>query len=302
MRTRCTQSLLLAPLIFSTILCAQTAKKDAAKAAPKSEHPDLSGLWLQPYQPRDLKNPTGMGTASPENQRNREGQPVPEGQGFLDLTMEKPQMLPWAQKFYDAVLADGHDPYIQPEIPVEPRMNCIPAGIPSVFDGHNGFELIHLPDRVLMLFERGAQHRQIWMDGRKHPGEGAPLFFMGHSIGWWEGDTLVVDTVDINPLNWIDRLGHPQTDALHVVERYRRTKPNWLEIEFLFDDPKAYKKPWKGKKIFFLQSTKGGGAATRTRTSIEERFICENDFLEEYPKKVKELIGVTAELPPELDN
>ena len=66
------------------------------------------------------------------------------------------------------------------------------------------------------------------MDEQQHP-EGGPLTFTGHAIGKYEGDTLVVDTVDMNDLNWIDRLGHPHTDALHVEERIRRVKPDWLE-------------------------------------------------------------------------
>ena len=274
-------AMIAAAVAVSSDLFSQTSK--GPPPAP-SAHPDLSGVWAQGYQPRDLKNPKGPGTMTTPTVPGGKP-PVTGGYGFLDFSMEQPSMLPWAEAFFKAVNRNKRDPYVQPLIPLDPRQNCIPNGIPSAFDGHDTFELIHLPDRVLMLFARNAQHRQIWMDGRKHPGEGSPLFFMGHSIGWWEGDTLVVDTVDINPLNWIDRLGHPQTDALHVVERYRRVKPDWLEIEFLFDDPKAYKKPWKGKKIFFL----------RPNAVIAEQFMCEDIMLEEYPTKVKELIGLTAE-------
>jgi len=67
---------------------------------------------------------------------------------------------------------------------------------------------------------------------------------MGHSVGKYEGDTLVVDTVRINDKTWIDTQGHPHTDALRMTERYRRLDQNTLEMVFTFDDPKAYVKPW----------------------------------------------------------
>jgi hypothetical protein len=75
---------------------------------------------------------------------------------------------------------------------------------------------------------------------------------MGNSIGHWEGDTLVVETVDLDPFSWIDNLGHPHSDALRVIERIQRPTHDTLQIDFTFDDPKAYTKPWTGKKLFRL--------------------------------------------------
>ena len=98
-----------------------------------------------------------------------------------------------------------------------------------------------------MLFENNHWVRQIWMDGRAHPTDRAPNW-MGHSIGKWDGDTLVVDLVGLNDLTWLDASGRPHSDALHVVERYRRIGHDTLEIELTFDDPKAYTKPWTGKQ------------------------------------------------------
>jgi hypothetical protein len=76
---------------------------------------------------------------------------------------------------------------------------------------------------------------------------------MGHSIGKYGGDTLAVDTVSINDKSWIDGLGHPHSDALHLVERWRRVNHETLEYEVTFDDPKAFTKPWGGKELFQLQ-------------------------------------------------
>ena len=75
---------------------------------------------------------------------------------------------------------------------------------------------------------------------------------MGHSVGKWEGDTPVVDTVNIDSRSWLDGLGHPKSAALRVEDRYRRPNHSTLEIDFRFDDPKAYTRPWTGKKVFQL--------------------------------------------------
>ena len=67
---------------------------------------------------------------------------------------------------------------------------------------------------------------------------------MGYSTGRWDGDTLVVDTVGFNDRSWLDRMGHPHSDALHVIERFRRRDAGHLDVEVTIDDPKAYTKPW----------------------------------------------------------
>ena len=110
-------------------------------------------------------------------------------------------------------------------------------------------QIAQTPGAVYMFFDNYSQARRIYLDGRKHP-EGLPPSFMGHSIGWWDGDTLVTDTVAFNDLTWLDSMGHPHSTALRVEERIRRVDQDTLEIEFLFDDPKAYTRHWRGKKLF----------------------------------------------------
>jgi hypothetical protein len=105
---------------------------------------------------------------------------------------------------------------------------------------------------VYILSEMDHSVRRIYMDGRGHP-DGYPSTWMGHSIGKYEGNTLVVDTAAINETTWIDTLGHPHSDALHLVERIRRLNHDTLEIEVTFEDPKIYTRPWTGKKVYQLQ-------------------------------------------------
>jgi hypothetical protein len=110
-------------------------------------------------------------------------------------------------------------------------------------------EFVQLPeeDRVIMIFEGGAHiWREVYTDGRPHlaletmPGG----TYMGHSVGRWEGDTFVVDTVGFNEGTWLDQWGHPHTDQLHLIERFSRPNKNTLRYEATIDDPGAYTKPW----------------------------------------------------------
>jgi hypothetical protein len=101
------------------------------------------------------------------------------------------------------------------------------------------------PGLTLIVYE-GCAHvwRQIFTDGRQHS-KGPNPSWLGESIGWRDGDTFVVDTIGLNGKTWIDQSGLPTTDALHVIERFRRVDLGHLEIEHTVDDPNAYTKPWK---------------------------------------------------------
>ena len=107
----------------------------------------------------------------------------------------------------------------------------------------------HPPEqkRILMIYEGGAHvWRLIYMDGRSHPeGDALNPTWMGHSVGRWDGDTLVIDTVGFNEGTWIDMGGKPHTDQLHLIERLTRTDLYTLHCEATIDDPAAYNAPWK---------------------------------------------------------
>lgn len=147
---------------------------------------------------------------------------------------------PWAAAVYDynSVNQSKYDP----------EGYCLPPGGPRMMATPYPMEIIQLPEqqRILMIFE-GATHiwREIFMDGRPHPkGDALNPTYLGHSVGRWEGDTLVVDIVGFNEETWLDYFGHPHTDRLHVVERYSRPDKNTLHYEALIDDPGAYTEPW----------------------------------------------------------
>jgi hypothetical protein len=131
---------------------------------------------------------------------------------------------------------------------LEPHTRCKPSGGPRQWLTPYGAEFVELPEqRVAYIFDIGGPHtyRTIYMDGRAHPENPTPSFY-GHSIGWWEGDTLVVDTVGFNEGFWLDRGQLPHTERLHLLERYTRTSLTTMRYELTIDDPGAYSAPFTG--------------------------------------------------------
>jgi hypothetical protein len=113
-------------------------------------------------------------------------------------------------------------------------------------------EIFQVPGKVLMYQEAGNQLRQIHLD-RQHPKEFDARTYNGDSIGKWEGDTLVVDTIGFNDITWLDHVGLPHSEALHVTERIRRVDHDTLQDDFTIEDPKAYTKPWTAQQIYKLK-------------------------------------------------
>jgi hypothetical protein len=130
----------------------------------------------------------------------------------------------------------------------DPEGYCLPPGGPRLMATPYPMEIIQLPEqkRIIMIFEGGTHiWREIYMDGRPHPqGDALNPTYLGHSVGRWEGDTLVVDVVGFNEETWLDYYGHPHTDLLHVVEKFSRPNKNTLHYEATINDPGAYTKPW----------------------------------------------------------
>jgi hypothetical protein len=91
-------------------------------------------------------------------------------------------------------------------------------------------------------------HRQIFLDGRSHPKDLQPTW-MGHSVGKWEGETLVVDTVGFNDKTWLSLETSPHTEKMHLIERFQRPDLGHLRIELTIDDPEAYAKPWTIRRV-----------------------------------------------------
>jgi hypothetical protein len=129
----------------------------------------------------------------------------------------------------------------------DPEGYCLPPGVPRYTGTPYPFQIIQLADRVVILYE-GASHmyRTVYLDGRTHtPVDKMNPTWLGESIGHWEGDdTLVVDSTGFNGKTWLDYVGHPATESLHVIEKFRRPDFDTLAYEATIEDSEAYTKPW----------------------------------------------------------
>jgi hypothetical protein len=195
---------------------------------------------------------TGPHAASSKNLSGTWAMVSPRGVPWYNYALigDEPPMTPWAQeKFKASKPSFGPNPH---EDSNDSAYSCLPNGLPRVYAGvQTSMQMIEIPGRVLMLFGRNL--RQIYTDGREHPADVHPLW-MGHSIGKWDGDTFVVDTVGISDVNWLDRMGHPHSDKLHVIERFRRTDDKTMLLNLVIDDPVAYTKTWEAtQRIFRLR-------------------------------------------------
>jgi hypothetical protein len=181
--------------------------------------PDLSGIW------------------------------APEGVKYLrdiaaDFEPGKFPIQPWAAALSEERNAGLH-------ASAEPDANCLPQGVPKIYNTPDPFKIIQSPELIAILYESFGQFRQIHLDGRQLPTDPNPAW-LGYSIGRWEGDTLVVTSAGFNGKTWLDNYGHPSTDALRVTERLRRRDIGHLEIQFTIDDPKAYTRPWTVTEVMSL--------------------------------------------------
>ena len=188
-------------------------------------------------------HPTPHGPAP----RTRDGKPDFTGVWYAQRPVDpgKPEALPWAEKLLQERIANNSKD--------APGAHCLTRGITNA-GALFPYEIVQTPKRLVMLFEDDVpSHRTVYMDGRGHPKDPNPNW-MGHSIGHWEKDTLVIDTVGFNDRSWLDNIGHPHTEMLHVIERLRRPDLGHLEIEFTIEDPGTYAKPWIIKRIADLNT------------------------------------------------
>jgi hypothetical protein len=224
---------LAAVLVLSSSALAQT---DAPQATKNASTPDLTGVWRRSRKPPDSSRPYTFHEIAGT------------------LTIEEPPMTPWGEAKYKAAKPNIGSHGVPLSQTNDPVTKCFPPGVPRIYEMRVGqpLEIIQIPGRVIMFFEYDHVVRQIFTDGRKHSEDLTPSF-MGDSIGTWDGDTLVVDTIGFNDKTWLDGEGHPHSDALHLVERIRRVSHDALTIDFTIDDPKAYTKPWVAHHVFDLK-------------------------------------------------
>jgi hypothetical protein len=239
-------------LICGTHTAAQ--KKQApkpAKPAASGRMPDFSGVWMQDQPPATAMQ-----------------------YWVYELRVEEPPMTAWGEAQLKAAKSSfGAHPYPLAETNDPVYKSCLPPGVPRIYTHPFPVQILQTPDQVVMLFEYDSMRRNIYIDGRPHDTSLGPSW-MGDSIGHWEGDTLVVDTTNFNDKTWLDRIGHPHSDALHLTERFRRMNAHLLD-DITIEDPKAYTKPWTAHLDFLL----------RPKWRLEEQFCEEGETFQDLEKK-----------------
>ena len=204
---------------------------DYEAPAPKladGKTPDLSGIWDAEKRPCD-ETKTRLGCLDALF-----GIPVA---AFNIATGDKEllPMQPWAE----ALVKQRKDGFGKDD----PAARCQPLAPARAWSAFLNQKIIQTPEGLTILDEYMSQYRQISLDGRPLPKD-PDLSFKGYSVGRWEGDTLVVETVGFKDDLWLDGWGHPLTSQARTVERIRRVNYGNLEVELTVDDPKAYTKPW----------------------------------------------------------
>ncbi len=199
----------------------------------------------------DIAMPWGSNQGTPGDDFNfvvRENHPMPSGptprtsdgkpdfSGVwigLQTNLGRPSLLPWADALFQERAANGAKDH--------PSAHCLPADV--ILQSPFLYKVVQKSDLIVLLWEGNLPgFDQIFLDGRAHPTNAFPTW-MGHSVGHWEGDTLVVDTVNFNDRSWLGIT--PHTDQLHIVQRYRRPDLGHLEKDVTIEDPGALKEPWK---------------------------------------------------------
>jgi hypothetical protein len=169
-------------------------------------HPDLSGVWSPDTRPLQVIAPEAS---------------IP--------------FQPWSMKLSQERADGSHGKD-------DPAAYCVP-GMPKLVVLPYPYKIVQVPGMMLILYEGFTTYRQIFTDGRALPKDPQPSW-LGYSVGKWQGDTFVVDTIGINAQTWLDNAGRPHSDAMHLTERYHRRDFGHLDMQLTIDDPKAYTKPW----------------------------------------------------------
>jgi hypothetical protein len=248
MRTRligATAALLALLVVYG--LPGETVARAQAADLPRTSDgkPDFSGIWQV------------LGSAAFDIQDHAAQKGVPAGQGVVEGN-EIPYQ-PWA-------LEKKRENY-KNRATADPEAQCYQPGVPRITYMPFPFQIFQTPKFVTLTYEYAHATRIVYTDGTRHP-EGPFYLWNGDSRGRWEGDTLVVDVADFNDLTWCDKAGNFHSDALHVVERFRR-EGNTLTYSVIVEDPKMFTGRWEITPRTLRLNTDPAGALVESPPCIE---------------------------------
>jgi hypothetical protein len=220
--------------------------------------PDLSGVWDHPFVIDMSKDAVNDNCGAQMKGCSQKG---PGGE--LPMT-------PWA-----ADLTKSYDP-----AKFDPTGHCNPMGYTRSINAPVPTQIVQTPTQLVFLHESMFAFHVVYLDGRKHPSadDARETTWYGHSVGHWEGDTMVIDTVGpffASPRMLLDTRGHPVSEDLHLIERFRRVDLNHLSYEVTVEDPKAFTKSWKNTRTFVLMPNEEilEYVCTENNKEVEEHHI-----------------------------
>jgi hypothetical protein len=213
MDVRCFLIALVAAMAAPGAFAQQAAP--AAASGGKAAIPDFSGIWAHPYFPGFEPPASGPGPIVNRSRRMRGGVLQGNANQFVG-DHESPILRPNAA----AILKKYGEISLKGQTYPTPSNQCWPSGVPYIFFQH-GLQMLQTPEKVVFLYLRNHEFREVPLNVR-HPAHVTPSWY-GDSVGHYEGDTLVIDTVGVKagPYPMLDMYGTPFSSALHVVERYR---------------------------------------------------------------------------------
>jgi hypothetical protein len=209
--------------LVPTLVVAQTAPA-STYTPPRTPdgHPDLQGIWQ------------ALNTAAEDLEAHSGSLGV-----FPGASVVEGGVIP-----YQPAALERKKANLQNRATLDPESRCLLPGVPRATYMPVPFQIVQQPDKVMFLYAYRSAVRNIYMNGNPHP-KGPIDWWMGDSRGRWEGDTLVIDVVDLNDVTWLDRSGNFHSEELHVVERYTPTSPYHMLYEATIEDPKVFTRPWK---------------------------------------------------------
>jgi hypothetical protein len=226
-------------LTLATLAAASLVAQTAADFDPR----DLSGHWNRTSRFQTFSN-------------------VFSGQGPTQGTAEAPLTEEGKRRF--ELNKPGYGPRATPPaFGNDPMGTCDPLGVPrllntEVISPHQTMEIVQIPGRMLQFFEWHHDWRQVFADGRAlPPADEVDPTWNGTSVGRWDGNVFVVDSIGFDDRTWLDKFGYPHSEAMRLQERYRRVDKDTLELTMTLTDPETYTAPWvSDTKIFKIDREK----------------------------------------------
>ena len=269
--------IILGVTLVPTLLAAQTAKKPAAKSAiPRTADgkPDLTGVWQGGSTQRGSWEETNTGTGVGGSGRDPSAPALPSSNDRPAGREGAPYQSWAAQKVLEAFNRRGID---------DPTARCLPAGIPrTIMLGLFPQQIVQTPTQIVMLYEYMNVFRVIPLNA-KHPDDLLPSY-LGNSVGRFEGDTLIVDSIGFNDKTWLAGTGTFHTEALHITERFTRADKDQINYDVTMEDTNVFTKPWTLHSTLML----------REGTHLQEMVCAENNIdLDRYEKLLTDGVKFT---------